>query len=148
VSGTFIERTRHALAELMSRQLADLRLAVMMIDAIELEERMTIVALRITTEGVKILLGLWEGSTENATVAAALLSDLVQRGCLRRRRVARLTRSGRSNRPDGRPLAREGAAILPSPPDARARPCHARKHAGGADRDSERADTRWRPISP
>jgi putative transposase len=29
---------------------------------------------------VKIPLGLWEGSTENATVATALLSDLVDRG--------------------------------------------------------------------
>ena len=80
VSRTFVERTRHALAELMSRQLADLRLAVMMIDGIELKERMMIVALGITTEGVKIPLGLWEGSTENATVATALLSNLVERG--------------------------------------------------------------------
>jgi transposase-like protein len=39
-----------------------------------------IVALGITTEGIKIPLGLWEGSTENATVATALLSDLVERG--------------------------------------------------------------------
>jgi len=39
-----------------------------------------VVALGITTEGVKIPLGLWEGSTENATVATALLSDLVERG--------------------------------------------------------------------
>jgi hypothetical protein len=38
------------------------------------------VALGITTEGVKIPLGLWEGSTENASVATALLSDLVERG--------------------------------------------------------------------
>ena len=80
VSRTFVERTRVALAELMSRQLADLRLAVMMIDGIEFKERMMIVALGITTEGVKIPLGLWEGSTENATVATALLSDLVERG--------------------------------------------------------------------
>ncbi len=80
VSRTFVERTRHALGKLMSRQLADLRLAVMMIDGIELKERMMIVALGITTEGVKIPLGLWEGSTENATVATALLSDLVERG--------------------------------------------------------------------
>ena len=64
----------------MSRQLADVRLAVMMIDGIELKERMMIVALGITTEGVKVPLGLWEGSTENATVATALLSDLVERG--------------------------------------------------------------------
>src|SRR5438093_7936875 len=52
----------------------------MMIDGIELKERMMIVALGITTEGVKIPLGLWEGSTENATVATALLADLVERG--------------------------------------------------------------------
>jgi transposase-like protein len=39
-----------------------------------------VVALGITTEGVKIPLGRWEGSTENATVATALLSDLVERG--------------------------------------------------------------------
>jgi putative transposase len=80
VSRTFVERTRSALAELMSRQLADLRLAVMMLDGLELKGRMMIVALGITTEGIKIPLGLWEGSTENATVATALLSDLVERG--------------------------------------------------------------------
>ena len=80
VSRTFVERTREALGELMSRQLADLRLAVMMLDGLELKGRMMIVALGITTEGVKIPLGLWEGSTENATVATSLLSDLVERG--------------------------------------------------------------------
>ena len=80
VSRTFVERTRDALGELMSRQLADLRLAVMMLDGLELKGRMMIVALGITTEGVKVPLGLWEGSTENATVATALLSDLVERG--------------------------------------------------------------------
>ena len=52
----------------------------MMLDGLELKGRMMIVALGITTEGVKIPLGLWEGSTENATVATALLSDLVERG--------------------------------------------------------------------
>ena len=80
VSRTFVERTREALGELMSRQLGDLRLAVMMLDGLELKGRTMIVALGITTEGVKIPLGLWEGSTENATVATALLSDLVERG--------------------------------------------------------------------
>jgi putative transposase len=80
VSRTFVERTREALGELMSRQLGDLRLAVMMLDGLELKGRMMIVALGITTDGVKIPLGLWEGSTENATVATALLSDLVERG--------------------------------------------------------------------
>ncbi len=80
VSRTFIARTRGALSELMSRRLDDVRLAVMMIDGLELQGRTNVVALGITTEGVKIPLGLWEGSTENATVATALLSDLVERG--------------------------------------------------------------------
>jgi len=80
VSRTFVERTREALGELMGRQLGDLRLAVMMLDGLELKGRMMIVALGITTQGVKIQLGLWEGSTENATVATALLADLVERG--------------------------------------------------------------------
>ena len=80
VSRTFVERTRVALQELMSRRLDDVRLAVMMIDGIELGERTNVVALGITTEGVKIPLGLWEGSTENAAVATALLADLVERG--------------------------------------------------------------------
>jgi putative transposase len=80
VSRTFIERTRRSLGELMSRRLDDVRLGVMMIDGLELQGRTNVVALGITTEGVKIPLGLWEGSTENATVATALLADLVERG--------------------------------------------------------------------
>jgi putative transposase len=80
VSRSFVERTRRALGELTRRRLADVRLAVMMIDGLELQGRCCVVALGITTDGVKIPLGLWEGSTENATVATALLSDLVERG--------------------------------------------------------------------
>ena len=80
VSRTFVERTRESLAQLMGRDLGDMRLAVMMLDGIELKGRTNIVALGITTQGVKIPLGLWEGSTENATVATALLSNLVERG--------------------------------------------------------------------
>jgi putative transposase len=80
VSRAFVERTREALWQLMSRQLADLRLAVVMLDGIEIKGRMNVVALGITTDGDKLALGLWAGTTENATVAGALLSDLVARG--------------------------------------------------------------------
>src|SRR5205823_2271396 len=80
VSELFIERTRTALGELMARRLDDTRLAVMMLDGIEIADRTHVVALGISTEGVKIPLGLWEGSTENATLARSLLSDLVDRG--------------------------------------------------------------------
>jgi len=52
----------------------------MMLDGLEIAERTHVVALGISTEGVKIPLGLWEGSTENATLARSLLADLVDRG--------------------------------------------------------------------
>ena len=80
VSELFVERTKTALSELMGRPLADVRLAVMMLDGIDIADRTHVVALGITTDGVKIPLGLWEGSTENATLARSLLSDLVDRG--------------------------------------------------------------------
>jgi putative transposase len=80
VSELFIERTRTALGELMARGLDDTRLAVMMLDGLQIADRTHVVALGISTEGVKIPLGLWEGSTENATLVSMLLSDLVDRG--------------------------------------------------------------------
>jgi len=80
VSREFVARTRAHLEALMGRRLDDVRLAVLMVDGIELKGRTNVVALGITTDGVKIPLGLWEGSTENATVATALLADLVDRG--------------------------------------------------------------------
>jgi putative transposase len=80
VSRQFVARTRENLEALMQRRLDDVRLAVLMLDGIDLKGRTNVVALGISTDGVKIPLGLWEGSTENAAVATALLSDLVDRG--------------------------------------------------------------------
>ena len=76
----FVERTKTALGELMARRLDDVRLAVMMLDGMDIAERTHVVALGISTEGAKLPLGLWEGSTENATLARTLLADLVDRG--------------------------------------------------------------------
>jgi putative transposase len=76
----FIEKTRTALEELMARRLGEVRLAVMMLDGLEIAGRVHVVALGITTDGVKIPLGLWEGSTESATLARSLLADLIDRG--------------------------------------------------------------------
>ena len=80
LSRRFTDRTRRALGELMGRRLEDVALAVLMLDGIELQGRTNIVALGIGADGTKLPLGLWEGSTENATVATALLADLVERG--------------------------------------------------------------------
>src|SRR4051794_25399979 len=64
----------------MSRPLEELRLAVVMLDGIELKGRCCVVALGIDTDGIKHPLGLWDGSTENATVVTTLLANLVERG--------------------------------------------------------------------
>jgi putative transposase len=80
VSRSFVSRTRTALEDLLGRDLSDLDLAVVMIDGIDLADVTHVVALGITVDGTKIPLAVREGSTENATVATALLSDLVDRG--------------------------------------------------------------------
>ncbi len=80
VSREFVGRTGEHLRELMSRPLGDIRLAALMLEGIELKGRCCVVALGITTDGVKTPLGLWDGSTENKTVTAHLLADLVDRG--------------------------------------------------------------------
>jgi putative transposase len=49
-------------------------------DGEHLAEHLVVVALAITADGTKMPVGLWEGSTENATVVKGLLADLVARG--------------------------------------------------------------------
>src|SRR6266508_765022 len=78
ISRAFVNGTRAALDELLARDLSGLELA--MIDGIELAGMTHVVALGITTDGTKVPLSLREGSTENATVATALLADLCERG--------------------------------------------------------------------
>jgi hypothetical protein len=80
VSREFVGRTGEHLRSLMSRSLADVRLAALMLDGLDLKGRCCVVCLGVTTDGVKVPLGLWDGSTEHATVARELLADLVDRG--------------------------------------------------------------------
>ncbi len=80
VSREFVGRTGEHLRELMSRPLGDIRLAALMLDGIELKGRCCVVSLGVTTDGIKVPLGLWDGSTENKTVTKHLLADLVARG--------------------------------------------------------------------
>ncbi len=54
VSREFVSRTRDNLLGLMGRRLDDVRLAVLMLDGIELKGRCCVVALGITTDGVKV----------------------------------------------------------------------------------------------
>jgi putative transposase len=80
VSRRFIAATKTALAELLARDLGPLDIKVLMVDGEHLADHLAVVALAITADGTKVPVGLWEGSTENATVVKALLADLVARG--------------------------------------------------------------------
>jgi len=80
VSREFVGRTGEHLRALMARSLGDVRLAALMLDGLELKGRCCVVALGVTTDGVKVPLGLWDGSTENKRVCVELLADLVDRG--------------------------------------------------------------------
>ena len=78
-SRQFFARTRDKLEAPLHRRLDDVRPAVLIVDGIDLKGRTNPVALGISTEGIKIPLGLRGSSTENASVATALISDLIDR---------------------------------------------------------------------
>ena len=80
VSRRFVAQTKTALAEILASDLAPLDIKVLMIDGEHIADHCCVVALAITADGTKVPVGLWEGSTENATVARHLLADLVGRG--------------------------------------------------------------------
>ena len=80
VSELFIERTRTALGELMGRRLDDVRLAVMMLDGLEIAERTHVVALGITTEASRSRSGSGKARPRTRRSPRTLLADLVDRG--------------------------------------------------------------------
>lgn len=80
VSRRFVARTKKALEELMSRDLSELDVAVLMVDGVNFAEHCCVVALAVATDGTKVPVGLWLGDTENKTVVTHLLADLVDRG--------------------------------------------------------------------
>jgi putative transposase len=80
VSRALIENTAEKLADFVSRNLSDLDIVAMFIDGIEIGKHAVIIALGVTEDGTKMPLGLWCGSTENHTVATALVQNLIERG--------------------------------------------------------------------
>jgi transposase-like protein len=80
VSRQFVRRTQAKVDTYLARSLKDLDLPVLMLDGIEFAGHLLVVALGIDTEGRKHVLGIREGSTENAVVCKALLAELVERG--------------------------------------------------------------------
>jgi transposase-like protein len=76
----FVEASRRKLKQLMTRSLADIPLAVILIDGTIFKGQHVIVAIGIDRLGNKIVLGLEQGSSENTTVVRGLLGQLAERG--------------------------------------------------------------------
>lgn len=80
VSRRFIQASRKKLKELTERRLDGLDIVVLLLDGKTFREDEMIVALGITLEGQKIVLGVLQAGTENAGVCKDLLRDLLERG--------------------------------------------------------------------
>jgi transposase-like protein len=80
VSERFVQASKEKLRELLERSLADLDLCAMLIDGTPVKGRQMVAVIGIDREGMKHVLGLREGATENATVVRELLEDLARRG--------------------------------------------------------------------
>jgi putative transposase len=80
ISEHFIEASREKLKDMMERRLDKTRLCALLIDATPFEGQQMVAALGIAQDGRKMILGIRQGATENATVVGELLGDLVSRG--------------------------------------------------------------------
>ncbi len=80
ISEHFIEASRQRLDRLLARPLAEYALCALLIDGTPFGDQQLITALGITVHGQKLVLGLRQGATENATVVKQLLADLRDRG--------------------------------------------------------------------
>ena len=77
-----VSGTRARMREDLERALDGLDLVALYLDGLTIAERTVIVALGLTTDGTKVPLGLWQGSTEHTTVCTELLQHLLDRGLL------------------------------------------------------------------
>jgi putative transposase len=80
VSEHFIEASRTKLKQLMERRLDKLSVCALLVDATPFEGQQMVVAMGISNDGRKTILGLRQGATENATVIGELLGELMNRG--------------------------------------------------------------------
>jgi len=76
----FVEASRRKLKQLMTRSLAGINLAVMMIDGTIFKGQHMIVAIGMDPLGNKVVLGIRQGATENTAVVGELLGELSERG--------------------------------------------------------------------
>ena len=80
------EVRKRTLQRWQSAPLDELDLVALLLDGVQLGGQCLIVALGVAADGTKHALGLWDGSTENATVCEGLLTNLQSRGLRTERR--------------------------------------------------------------
>ena len=80
VSRRFVALTSAQLTTWLARPLADLDVRIVFLDGLHFRDHVILLALGVDAQGHKHILALHEGTTENATVCKALLTDLRQRG--------------------------------------------------------------------
>ena len=80
VSEHFIEASRAKLKQLAERRLEKKKFCALLVDATPFEGQQIVAALGIGYDGTKMILGIWQGATENTTVVGELLGDLMNRG--------------------------------------------------------------------
>jgi putative transposase len=80
VSRHFIKESAHALEKLMAREFGDTDLVAIYVDGIIVAKHHLIAAIGVDVTGVKHMLGLVSGSSENAKVVKDLLASLAERG--------------------------------------------------------------------
>lgn len=80
VSEHFIQASRQRLDQLQQRPLGQHPITAMLLDATCYEDQQLVVALGVTLQGRKLVLGLEQGATENTTVVKHLLDDIGRRG--------------------------------------------------------------------
>jgi len=80
ISEHFVEASRTKLKAMMERRLDKLKLCALLIDATPFAGQQMVAALGISQNGRKMILGIRQGATENATVVSELLGDLANRG--------------------------------------------------------------------
>jgi transposase-like protein len=95
VSRHFIEATGKQLKQFLERDLSAFNPFAIMMDTVYRGGIAFITALGISTEGKKMVLGFWEGATENNDICKELLADLECRGVKLSSRILFVTDGGK-----------------------------------------------------
>ena len=124
VSRRFVAKTASQLAAWQATPLDELDLVGLLLDGVHIGEHCVVVALGIGVDGTKHALGLWEGSTENATVCQSLLANLQSRGLRTDRSILVMLDGSKALRAAAEPPpnSNSGRDIPNTPDSAHSRP--------------------------